>query len=1695
MAKIQGYEDHVPSWSGDASEFESYVTACKWYAKATKESERGLVVARLWGRLRGAAKSVVRHLDPDSFEGDGGLLRFLAVLRESPLQQLPIPDSFSRLEKWNHLRRFDRETISELLVREEELFTDLQQALERARQDRRKTKVRIDTEEPSAGDRTDAASRRDEQTRGPPSTPSRSPMNVRETTETATPPSTAPQLPPRAFVVPERTDFFSDELRGYRLLKSARLTSSERQNVLVQTANSTEFLAIRRALRTLFSEDPERSPMRQGNRVWWNETDVLDEEEAVHWNEWSPQSWDSASWTGVHDHYWNDWHTDDWWNDDWDESQYDVNWNDDDEMIPDDAADGPEEAHFKEAYNIAGEANKTLREAKEAVRRVRQARGYYAPESSTGKGMSFQSAAKSHGKGKGGAGKSGKGFGPCFICGKPDHGYRQCPDRFAKGKGQKGLKGKPKGKGKGKVMYHDIHLDIFSALWDAVTSKERLANWALLDTGATENAVGSEALDGLISQGSYGFSVVTDDRPVFRFGNGLKDQAVSRVDLHDTSLGPLSFYVLGGTGRTTPPLIGARTLRSKQVMISYADGVFMYRNNPVEPTSQCTVTLHPMQSGHMAIDLAEIPAKLDPNTSTKAVSDGQESHVVELVNPSQGSREEAINALWTCHTEPHDVGWDDVPSYDMAVLMASTETNLGDRLQALAHQLQDLRNRSQQSNELGTGSPRRSTSQGMAMSVTAQGGSEEIQPICQLDSMQPMRSPSQLPEQERLCGTVEADGPRPSCGPHRHGRAGDDDGSGCMFGEGGKWKDHGGEGQDVATGHRPVTGHSSHPVRVPGEVGEGHQKCQVTSEVRESSIHISNHASSPSSRADEPSHDVGGGERRVEETSAAGGGCGQDNAGLGPSVAEAEGKGGACSEDREGCHQGQGAQVQGINDTSSCSVIPNIGGNGDDSSGHRFGEGGLSLLKSALGSLKERMHRAASPTNTTSHPPNTPDGNTSTTIQHKDAEDIFSRSPSSLLRSSMATAVAGEAPAPLMAVSCSCRGMCSTSDPMSTSLSRPTAAADGNITGTSMTLTSTSPTRHGVPEKSKVPVVPNAEKKKSGSKMDSGKNIVPGQTAHKVSTGLAALGAMVLLPMHGLLTQIACATDFMEIACSPESSLSQAMIDRGFEAKRVNFREGYDLETPKGTNLLKNEMAQRPPKFSWVSLPCTRLSSLVNLTERTPEEWARFEQRQNRDLKRADEVGEAIAHSIEKRPDSDFAWEWPTRATKGWQSKAIKKLEKRMKSLGKKVYWCHFHGCAFGLCFNGLPVQKSWTVMTTNRSLWLALQRKCPGHPEHLHCRGHVAQASSYYPKQMVEASVKAIVSSWTQPEENMMVSLARDVEHYLLDLPYDENHPVSHLQDVRDEEPVILGLSRTKFPETPPSGKKLEMIKQQMMRIHRSSGHASFSNLQRLLRARRAPQWSIDLAGSLQCPECVESKRPQPQPPASTKPMADLWEIVGTDVFEFEHDEEKHKFVLWRDRASGYAFVKHLQTYTKAWEPKSKDIIGSLIDWLMVNPCPSWIMSDAGTVYTSEEFLYFAERSGIGILTAPAEAHWMMGPEEGCIGVLKQSAQRILKEESGLTVAQAFALAVHGHNSVIGPSGFSPFQWIRGGSCPQEDLLPGLNPKKVFSGILKLKEMARLAVEKENARYKLSKLGNSVTRPPMAYKTGGLVMLWRQRK
>ena len=108
--------------------------------------------------------------------------------------------------------------------------------------------------------------------------------------------------------------------------------------------------------------------------------------------------------------YWSDWTSEEY-----------VDWYEepdagiDEESLEDtsDLGSIPENERYQEAYAIAQEANKTLAEARQAVAKLRAARGYYDPAGMKGSSKSFKGKpGKGHGKAVKGKHTS---FGPCSL--------------------------------------------------------------------------------------------------------------------------------------------------------------------------------------------------------------------------------------------------------------------------------------------------------------------------------------------------------------------------------------------------------------------------------------------------------------------------------------------------------------------------------------------------------------------------------------------------------------------------------------------------------------------------------------------------------------------------------------------------------------------------------------------------------------------------------------------------------------------------------------------------------------------------------------------------------------------------------------------------------------------------------------------------------------------------------------------------------------------------------------------------------------------------------------------------------------------------------------------------------------------------------------------------------------------------------
>lgn len=208
--------------------------------------------------------------------------KLLEALRSSPLQRLPVPDSFSRLEWWSNMRD-SLERTSRSCSCEKRNFSQSINRLsnepglsESAHQlwELGQLPGNMNHQHPHRGHLLDIT--------GPIGTP--------EEDETASEHRRSLEV-----------DFFGDELRGYRLLKAAKPTTSERQHILTLTTNSTRFIEVRRALRTLFAEENVEDGMNQRPRraVWFQDSETWDE---MHYEE-EDQEWSEDWWSAEEDAY------------------------------------------------------------------------------------------------------------------------------------------------------------------------------------------------------------------------------------------------------------------------------------------------------------------------------------------------------------------------------------------------------------------------------------------------------------------------------------------------------------------------------------------------------------------------------------------------------------------------------------------------------------------------------------------------------------------------------------------------------------------------------------------------------------------------------------------------------------------------------------------------------------------------------------------------------------------------------------------------------------------------------------------------------------------------------------------------------------------------------------------------------------------------------------------------------------------------------------------------------------------------------------------------------------------------------------------------------------------------------------------------------------------------------------------------
>ena len=293
---------------------------------------------------------------------------------------------------------------------------------------------------------------------------------------------------------------------------------------------------------------------------------------------------------------------------------------------------------------------------------------------------------------------------------------------------------------------------------------------------------------------------------------GHKDRAVSRVDLSNTALGTVSFYALDGMACATPPLLGAKTLRQKQAVLSYSNGMFVFNS---EDSKGYAVRMLPLTSGHLTVDLAEEPLPLEPQPDRDVFSILQQIRCQDVERGKQ-SHEVGNFSQVTCS----DSGSRHDGSGNQYVMMIRREPSLTDRLQFLAQQLKGLRSTEQVRDEFQQGGfrYRRSSSSGFPMLRNPCRVEESIQPICSLEPLQSMRPQDDLSAEDlQSPGSWQhpSDGTRATSDPS--GNLGVGIGSPSKSGHRTDCcgQDHGSEGQVAAAGIHSEAGNHLDPGGIP----------------------------------------------------------------------------------------------------------------------------------------------------------------------------------------------------------------------------------------------------------------------------------------------------------------------------------------------------------------------------------------------------------------------------------------------------------------------------------------------------------------------------------------------------------------------------------------------------------------------------------------------------------------------------------------------------------------------------------------------------------------------------------------------------------------------------------------------------------------------------------------------------------------
>ena len=129
-----------------------------------------------------------------------------------------------------------------------------------------------------------------------------------------------------------------------------------------------------------------------------------------------------------------------------------------------------------------------------------------------------------------------------------------------------------------------------------------------------------------------------------------------------------------------------------------------------------------------------------------------------------------------------------------------------------------------------------------------------------------------------------------------------------------------------------------------------------------------------------------------------------------------------------------------------------------------------------------------------------------------------------------------------------------------------------------------------------------------------------------------------------------------EIACADNSWLTQAALNHGLPARRINYKQGFDLYKKSAWMEMERLRKIKRHKKLWLSLPCTHWCQWTNVNYNTDERKAVLEDLRRRDRRMMHYAKDFILNAVDDDPDIDVYWEW-TFPCSGWSQPPMVSLQ------------------------------------------------------------------------------------------------------------------------------------------------------------------------------------------------------------------------------------------------------------------------------------------------------------------------------------------------------------------------------------------------------------------------------------------------------